>query len=96
MHGINVNDSSLSVEVIDEACRGEGHYLGNNQTLELMETEFIYPVWLSRESIDDWQRNGRKMSMNEQRDRTPIYPLHILPILRMIWMTLYGINLKFF
>ena len=65
MHGINVNDSSLSVEVIDEACRGEGHYLGNNQTLELMETEFIYPVLASRESIDDWQRNGRK-DINER------------------------------
>ena len=60
MHGINVDDASLSVEVINEACRGEGHYLGNDQTLALMETEFIYPALASRESIDDWQRNGGK------------------------------------
>ena len=82
MHGINVDDASLSVEVIDQACRGEGHYLGNNQTLELMGTEFIYPILASRESIDDWQRNGCK-DINE-RAKTKVreilstsYPSHI-------------------
>ena len=65
MHGINVDEASLSVEVIDQACRGEGHYLGNNQTLELMGTEFIYPILASRETIDDWQRNGCK-DINER------------------------------
>ncbi|MCP4982323.1 MAG: trimethylamine methyltransferase, partial [Gammaproteobacteria bacterium] len=41
--GIEVNDETLSLEVIREVALGPGHYLGQPQTLELMETDYLYP-----------------------------------------------------
>ena len=41
--GIEVNDDTLSVDVIADAVAGPGHFLGEAQTMELMETEFVYP-----------------------------------------------------
>ena len=34
IRGIEVTDETLSVDVINEAVHGVGHYLGNEQTLE--------------------------------------------------------------
>ena len=46
--GIEVNDDTLSLEVIRNAALGPGHYLGQPQTLELMETDYLYPELADR------------------------------------------------
>lgn len=56
--GIEVTPDSLSVDVIKEAAQGAGHFLGSDQTLRLMETEFIYPTHADRASPDDWRDAG--------------------------------------
>lgn len=56
--GIEVTDETLSVDVIAETVNGPGHFLGSAQTMELMETEFIYPRHADRASPDDWKENG--------------------------------------
>ncbi len=56
--GIEVTSDSLSVDVIREAALGPGHFLGNDQTLRLMETEFTYPKHADRASPDDWAAAG--------------------------------------
>ncbi|MBU2943156.1 trimethylamine methyltransferase family protein [Shimia thalassica] len=56
--GIEVTPDSLSVEVIKEAALGVGHFLGSEQTLKLMETEFTYPKHADRASPDDWADTG--------------------------------------
>jgi trimethylamine--corrinoid protein Co-methyltransferase len=56
--GIEVTPDSLSVEVIKEAALGVGHFLGSEQTLRLMETEFTYPNHADRSSPDDWLDAG--------------------------------------
>lgn len=58
MKGIEVTDASLSVDVIDDASRHVGHFLGNAQTLELMETEYVYPSLADRNSPSDWSEQG--------------------------------------
>lgn len=58
MRGIEVNDDTLSTSVIDDAARGEGHYLGAAQTLSLMQTEYVYPTLSDRNSPDAWRDNG--------------------------------------
>ena len=40
VRGIEVTDDSLSAEVIDEVVHGEGHFLGHEQTMDLMETGY--------------------------------------------------------
>lgn len=56
--GIEVSDETLSVEVIANTVKGPGHFLGAQQTMELMETEFIYPRYADRTNPDDWADAG--------------------------------------
>jgi trimethylamine--corrinoid protein Co-methyltransferase len=58
VRGLEVTDESLSVEVIDAVCRGEGHYLGQAQTLDLMMSEYYYPHTADRTTRSDWETAG--------------------------------------
>jgi trimethylamine--corrinoid protein Co-methyltransferase len=53
-----VNDDTLAVDVIDEVCNGEGHFLGHAQTLSHMNTEYYYPHTSDRATRDNWERAG--------------------------------------
>jgi trimethylamine--corrinoid protein Co-methyltransferase len=60
VRGIDVTDESLSIEVMREVCLGgPGHYLGADQTLRLMETEYLYPTCANRMSPKEWAEAGR-------------------------------------
>ncbi len=68
--GIEVTDESLSVDVIRDVClSGPGHFLGHPQTLELMNSEYIYPVLGGRDSPDAWDQAGRPAMRESARDR---------------------------
>ena len=56
--GIEVTDDTLSLEVIADVVAGPGHFLGAPQTMEMMETEFVYPRHADRASPDDWAESG--------------------------------------
>ena len=57
--GIEVNEERLSFETIKDVClNGPGHYLGSNQTLALMQTEYLYPSVGDRRSPNDWIERG--------------------------------------
>ena len=56
--GIEVTEETLSVDVIKKTAVGTGHYLGAEQTLSLMESEYIYPELADRTSAKDWQKEG--------------------------------------
>ncbi|MEM7345566.1 MAG: trimethylamine methyltransferase family protein [Chloroflexota bacterium] len=58
VRGIEVTDEALSVDLIDEVCRGDGHYLGTQQSLSLMNTEYYYPHTGDRQRRDDWEVAG--------------------------------------
>jgi len=58
VRGIEVTDETLSVEVIEEVVKGAGHFLGHEQTLTLMETEYIYPDLGDRERPVTWEERG--------------------------------------
>ena len=82
MHGIEVTDDKLSVEEIAETTRGAGHYLGNQQTLNLMETEYVYPDLADRSSPDDWAKKGSRDIWQRASDRVRMvmathFPDHI-------------------
>ena len=60
VRGIEVNDAALSVETIADVClNGPGHYLGHEQTLSLMQTEYFYPAIGDRFSPKEWNEKGR-------------------------------------
>ncbi len=58
VRGIEVTDETLSVDVIDQVCRGEGHYLGTQQSMALMNTEYYYPHTGNRQHRRDWELGG--------------------------------------
>jgi len=58
VRGIEVNEESLSYEVIKEVVRGEGHFLRNPQTLGLMRSGYAYPALADRSTAESWQAEG--------------------------------------
>ncbi len=69
LKGVEVTEESLSLDVIDEVCKGPGHFLGHAQTLALMNSEYLYPSLLDRSSRDDWERKGAQDIREAARDR---------------------------
>ena len=65
VRGIEVNESTLSLETMRATCLGAdgtggpGHYLGSDQTLSLMQTEYIYPALGDRTSPKEWAEIGK-------------------------------------
>lgn len=58
VRGLQVTDEALSLDVIDEVCQGEGHYLGHPQTLAMMHSEYHYPHTADRATRADWESQG--------------------------------------
>jgi trimethylamine--corrinoid protein Co-methyltransferase len=60
VRGIEVTEDAVSMEVIRQTCLGgPGHYLGSAQTLQLMQTDYVYPVVADRMSPKEWNEVGR-------------------------------------
>ncbi|WP_136439412.1 trimethylamine methyltransferase family protein [Pacificoceanicola onchidii] len=61
VRGIDVTEDALSMEVMKSVCLndGPGHYLGTDQTLSLMQTEYLYPDIGNRMTPKDWNEQGR-------------------------------------
>ena len=58
VQGIEVNDETVNIEMIERVVTGEGHYLGEPETLARMKSDFVYPALGDRRSIEDWQDAG--------------------------------------
>ena len=83
VRGIEVNDDTLSVEVMKSVCLdGPGHYLGHDQTLGLMQTEYIYPALGDRTSPKEWAEIGRPDLVAKAIERkrhilSECFPMHL-------------------
>jgi trimethylamine--corrinoid protein Co-methyltransferase len=61
VRGIDVTEDAVSLDVMKAVCLdgGPGHYLGTDQTLALMQTEYLYPEVANRLTPKDWEEAGR-------------------------------------
>lgn len=60
VRGIEVTEDNVSLDVIKSTCLdGPGHFLGSEQTLSLMQTEYIYPSLADRTSPKEWAEIGK-------------------------------------
>ena len=81
--GIEVNDETLSIETMRDVCvDGPLHYLGHQQTMELMQKEYLYPEIGDRNSPKEWLEKDRPQLLIEARKRVDEilsnhYPSHI-------------------
>ncbi|MBI1622667.1 trimethylamine methyltransferase family protein [Aquamicrobium zhengzhouense] len=83
VRGIEVSDAALSLDVISDVClNGPGHYLGHEQTLRLMQTEYFYPAVADRFSPKEWKERGKpdllqRAIAEKQRILGSHFPRHV-------------------
>ena len=82
VRGIDVNEESLSKQVIRETVYGPGHFLGSAQTLELMQREYLYPILGDRSSPKEWAEKDKPLLIPKARDQvhdicSSYFPTHI-------------------
>lgn len=58
VRGIEVTNETLALDVIEQQVLGDGHFLGATQTLEMMETEYVYPGIGDRSTPGEWEDKG--------------------------------------
>jgi trimethylamine--corrinoid protein Co-methyltransferase len=81
--GIEVNQETLSFEVLKDVCLGnKGHYLGAGQTLDVMQTEYIYPEFGDRLSPNEWHEQNKPVLLEKAIARkkeilATYHPTHI-------------------
>jgi trimethylamine--corrinoid protein Co-methyltransferase len=80
--GIEVSEETLALKAIDEVAHGEGHFLGRAETLDRMQSDFVYPEIGDRRSIDEWEADGSRNIRSMAIDRTrqilqQHYPRHL-------------------
>jgi trimethylamine--corrinoid protein Co-methyltransferase len=60
VRGIEVDEDTVAIEAMREVCLGgPGHYLGTNQTLSRMQTDYVYPALGDRTSPKEWDENAK-------------------------------------
>ena len=84
VRGIEVTDETLGVDVIKNVALGAGHYLGHAQTLDLMETEFLYPEMADRQAPGAWEEGGSMTVFERAQQRVKEilathFPDHVAP-----------------
>jgi trimethylamine--corrinoid protein Co-methyltransferase len=83
VRGVEVNDESLSLDAMRDVCiDGPNHYLGHEQTLRLMQKDYIYPNIGDRTSPKEWAEQGKPVLIEKARQRVDEvlgshYPTHI-------------------
>jgi len=56
---------SLCFEAVKDVClNNRGHYLGSEQTINVMQSEYIYPELSDRDSPNDWKDKGKPVILD--------------------------------
>lgn len=84
LRGVEVSDETLSYEVIRDTVFGPGHYLSHEQTLRVMQSEYLYPQIADRTTPGQWEEMGRKNVYERAHERvkeilSTHYPRYIDP-----------------
>ena len=68
VRGIEITPETMSVEAMREVIFGPGHFLGQPQTLAIMQSEYVYPQVGDRLSQDDWVDAGGLIARDRAHD----------------------------
>ncbi len=65
-HGIEVNEKTLSFDVLKDVCIGnKGHYLGQDQTIQVMQSEYLFPDMGNRLSPNEWNERNKPVLLDK-------------------------------
>jgi trimethylamine--corrinoid protein Co-methyltransferase len=95
---IDVTPETVSPMQVRDTVLGDGHYLGHADTLNRMESDFLYPRIADRRSIAEWEADGSQDSRSvAQRETRAIlathYPSHVTPEIDVHLRSLFDIRL---
>ena len=81
---VEVGPATLVLDNIREAVAGEGHFLGQADTLARMSSDFVYPQLADRRSPAQWEQAGSLDIRTVARERTKQvlvthFPTHLGP-----------------
>lgn len=65
---VEVSDETMSAATVAQIVQGDGHYLGHKDTLQRMETDFLYPDLADRRTPAEWEGDGSLDIRNRARD----------------------------
>ncbi|MGB0506942.1 MAG: trimethylamine methyltransferase family protein [Pikeienuella sp.] len=60
IRGIEVSPDTLDLDAVERVVTNDGHYLGEDETLKRMKSDYVYPALADRQSINDWVAAGEK------------------------------------
>ena len=70
VRGIEVTEDKMNLDVMKEVCLGgPGHYLGSEQTMSLMQTDYVYPTVGNRMSPKEWNEAQKPLLLDAARKR---------------------------
>ncbi len=69
VRGVEVSRDLIDLAAIERVVTGEGHYLGEAQTLALMKSEYVYPALGDRQSVSDWVADGEQTIWDRAKAR---------------------------
>ena len=66
-----VPGEALAFDVVREVCiNGPGHFLGHDQTLGRMQSDYFYPALADRSTPEEWREGGAADLLARARHRT--------------------------
>ena len=77
------SEEALCFDAIQDVClNNRGHYLGSEQTIDVMQSEYIYPELSDRDSPNDWKDKGKPVLIETAIERkkeilSNYYPDHV-------------------
>lgn len=74
MAPVEVNPLTLALDNISDVVAGEGHFLGQPDTLARMSSDFVYPQLADRRTPSQWEQAGSQDIRTVARQRT----MHLL------------------
>ncbi len=69
VRGVEMFDGAIDLDLLEKVVTGDGHFLGTDQTLDLMSTEFVYPSLGDRQSVSEWLVDGATTVWDRARTR---------------------------
>ncbi|MEE3288165.1 MAG: trimethylamine methyltransferase family protein, partial [Pseudomonadota bacterium] len=70
IRGIEVTEDSLSLQAMRDVCiEGPSHFLGHDQTIGLMQRDYVYPDLGDRNSPKEWNEAGKPDLLENARAR---------------------------
>ena len=69
IRGIEVSEESLAFDAMKNVITGEGHFIGETQTMEAMERDYFYPKYGNRIEPTTWAEEGARDISQEANDR---------------------------